>query len=79
MVLNGATFQLRDLKGLKGTMIELPDTLQEVFNIVATHLMRQNCKSKDGNSCRYRHDGLLCAAGALIPADQYQSDFEKLT
>lgn len=60
-------------------MITLPDTLQEVFNKVAIHLLTQKKKSvsaTDG-TCHYRGDGgLKCAAGILIPDDQYSSNME---
>jgi hypothetical protein len=62
-------------------MIKIPDTLQEVFNIVSTHLLTQIKRSKSceiGKSgCAYRgKGGLKCAAGVLIPDDQYDLDFE---
>ncbi len=47
-------------------------TRQQIFDIVATHLITQNAKSTaaGGKACLYRSpDGLMCAAGALIPED----------
>ena len=59
-------------------MIKLPDTLQEIFDIVSTHLLKQNARSiNHEGTCMYRGDnGLKCAAGVLIPDDQYKKDFE---
>jgi len=64
-------------------MITLPDTLQEVFDIVSKHLLAQGKASVDHNSdkttpfCMYRNpDGLKCAAGALIPDDKYNTIYE---
>lgn len=60
-------------------MIRLPDTLQEVFDIVSKHLLNQRKRSVDGyGSCSYRGiDGMKCAAGILIPDDQYDIEFER--
>lgn len=63
-------------------MIKLPNTLQEIFDIVANHLLTQGKKSMDstGRFCNYRgKDGTKCAAGVLIPDDQYCRHFEQLT
>ncbi len=64
-------------------------TKQETFNIVATHLLTQGEKSQEisidedgfeNPSCKYRGpDGLMCAAGVLIPDDQYTPDMEGLS
>lgn len=43
---------------------------QRVFNKVAVHLLTQREHSKVNGICAYRgKDGLMCAAGALIPTD----------
>jgi hypothetical protein len=56
----------------------LPATEQEVFDIVATGLLKQNRKSTDGHrGCYYRGiDGCKCAAGMLIPDVYYTPEFE---
>lgn len=58
-------------------------TAQEVFDQVATHLLKQNKHSVDWNTacvytaCAYRGDnGLKCAAGCLIADDEYELGFE---
>lgn len=62
----------------KETMIKLPDTLQEIFDIVSTHLLTQNARSvNDEHTCMYRgENGMKCAAGILIPDDQYAREYE---
>jgi len=59
-------------------MIKLPNTLQEVFDIVSTHLLKQGRKSVNiSNRCVYRNEnGMKCAAGALIPDDEYKPELE---
>lgn len=43
---------------------------QEVFDKVATHLLTQNAKAKNGGSCRYlADDGKRCAVGCLLPVE----------
>jgi hypothetical protein len=48
---------------------------QELFDKVASHLLKQNKRAAtyDGRgACRYRtDDGLMCAAGCLIPDELY--------
>jgi len=59
-------------------MIKLPETLQEVFDIVSNHLLTQGKMSVgiDG-FCAYRgENGMKCAAGVLIPDDQYKPAME---
>ena len=58
-------------------------TLQEIFNKVRAHLLKQNQRCITASSqfnpptmCRYRHDELRCAIGILIPDDMYHPDFE---
>ena len=58
-------------------------TKQEIFDFVANHLLTQNEKSTIGNSikvCQYRTEKdnkvLKCAAGCLIPDEDYNKEFE---
>lgn len=61
-------------------------TAQEIFDKVATHLLKQQAKSRrldaeDGNLfCAYRgqgeSQGLSCAVGCLIPDEEYKTDME---
>lgn len=53
-------------------------TKQEVFEFVATHLLKQGQKSFDGGTyCMYRGDnGLKCAIGCLMTDQEYQPTFE---
>lgn len=54
-----------------------PMTKQEVFDKVATHLLTQKKRSYDNGSCAYRaKDGSMCAAGCLIPDEEYTPDLE---
>ena len=59
-------------------MIKLPNTLQEVFDIVSKHLLKQNEKSEycDGTCMYYGPNGSKCAAGILIPINEYNEEFE---
>ena len=60
---------------------------QEVFNISAKHLLTQNKQSlgsqfddESDEQCLYRtKDGLMCAAGPLIPDNLYEKSFEGQT
>lgn len=62
-------------------MFKLPETEQEVFNIVYKHLIRQNEQAKL-ITCKYRLNDLYnkkvlkCAAGCLIPDEKYSSEME---
>ena len=51
---------------------------QETFDTVAKHLLTQGRKSLDvDGGCRYlAPGGERCAAGCLIPDDEYDSTFE---
>ena len=56
---------------------------QEIFDKVATHLIAQGKQSlgsredTHAKGCAYRgDDGTMCAAGCLIPGDEYKPDFE---
>lgn len=54
-------------------------TAQEIFDKVATHLLKQGRKAEatTNGSCKYRtDDGLKCAAGCLIPDEEYSVSFE---
>jgi hypothetical protein len=51
-------------------------TEQEVFDQVATHLLRQNEKCAVGDTCLYRAGKLACAAGCLISEDEYSDEME---
>lgn len=54
-------------------------TRQEIFDIVARHLLTQKEKSTNtiGSFCMYRGiRGLKCAIGALIPDEKYSPAFE---
>ncbi len=48
-------------------------TRQEIFDRVATHLLKQKAKAiqPGGATCRYRSGDLKCAIGCLIPEDVY--------
>ncbi len=65
-------------------MFTLPETEQEVFDIVYRHLMKQMRKCTDDGTevgtCMYRGlEGMKCAAGVLIPDDNYDSEMENCT
>lgn len=53
-------------------------TKQEVFDIVAEHLLTQNERAYDQHlGCMYRSpQGLKCAVGVLIPDEQYDPKME---
>lgn len=56
-------------------------TLQEIFDKVYAHLKKQGKPAlgpgEYGPLCRYRtDDGLMCAAGCLIPDDLYDPEIE---
>lgn len=58
-------------------MIKIPDTLQELFNIVSLHLLNQGQKSAHETLCMYRGpNGMKCAAGVLIPDNEYNPSME---
>lgn len=57
-------------------------TDQEVFDIVAEHLLRQGEVALDSEtgSCAYRgSDGRKCAIGVLIPDGSYKQELEGLS
>ena len=53
------------------TIVDLETaTAQEVFDLVAGHLLWQNAKSENADACLYRGpNGLKCAAGFLLNDD----------
>lgn len=52
-------------------------TAQEVFETVATHLLKQGGQARNEEGCAYRApDGSKCAAGCLIPDDLYDPSIE---
>lgn len=55
-------------------------SLQEIFEYVSNHLLKQNRKSYKEkqlfSGCRYKHNYLRCAAGCLISDEEYNSEFE---
>lgn len=54
-------------------------TEQEIFNTVVRHLRKQGAPAQSGfeGTCMYRAPGgLKCAAGCLIPDEDYDPKFE---
>lgn len=52
-------------------------TRQQVFNKVANHLLQQNKSSAKNGVCLYKGPkGLRCAAGCLIPTEEYSKGLE---
>ncbi len=53
-------------------------TKQQIFDTVATHLLKQKKVAKNkGGCCAYRgKNGTKCAAGCLIPNELYAREFE---
>lgn len=51
---------------------------QQIFDTVARHLLTQRRKSQDAmGNCLYRGpDGMKCAAGILIPDEEYSPELE---
>lgn len=60
------------------------ESLQQVFDTVAKHLLDQDCRAQIADSygsytCMYRTDsGMKCAVGCLIPDEVYEPDLEDL-
>lgn len=53
---------------------------QEIFNIVAAHLMKQGKRSEMGffaKICMYKFNGLKCAVGVLIKDEFYDELMER--
>lgn len=65
------------------TLATLKDaTAQQVFDQVATHMLKQNAQSRsdDGFRCMYRGaNGLMCAAGCLMSDEEYAPYMDKGT
>lgn len=57
---------------------DLPSvSLQEIFEHVATHLLKQKHKAISGAVCAYRgKGGYSCAIGCLIPNEEYSPKME---
>ncbi len=51
-------------------------TKQETFDTVVRGILSQGGPAVDGNVCRYRTGGRKCAAGWLIPDDEYTTELE---
>lgn len=53
-------------------------TKQEVFDLAAAHLLKQNKKAEYRHGmCQYRGpDNTMCAVGALIPDAEYRDSME---
>jgi hypothetical protein len=62
-------------------MIKVSANRQEIFDKVAAHLLAQKQKSTDAfGMCSYRGDDeLMCAAGCLIPDEEYSYKLEGKT
>lgn len=54
-------------------------TRQEVFEKVVKHLLTQRKRAIDTSGCRYRINGLMCAAGSLIKDEYYYVGLEQKT
>lgn len=51
-------------------------SLQNIFDEVITHLVRQGKPAAAGGHCRYRVNWLKCAVGVLIPDEEYDPAWE---
>ena len=52
-------------------------TKQEIFTKVRKHLLSQGKQAMRGSCCGYRgNDGTSCAAGCLIPDEEYHEGLE---
>ncbi len=61
-------------------VVKNPADNQEVFDFVVNALRKQGCKSEDSEGCLYRGpNGTKCAAGHLIPNEDYRRSFEGKT
>lgn len=53
-------------------------TEQQVFDHIATHLLKQKERSVSDETCAYRGlNSLMCAAGCLISDDEYKTVMER--
>lgn len=59
-------------------MIKLPESLQEIFDIVSVKALEQGekCMDKTGTFCNYRNENKCCFIGFVIPPDQYDPVIE---
>jgi len=66
-----------------GRDVVLPDPKddRQVVNYVANFLLNQNCTCSDDGFCHYRNNDKTraCAAGCLIPDEDYNESFESGT
>lgn len=55
-------------------------SLSQIYDIVREHLLTQGavCQDPEDDSgiCKYRHNGLKCAIGVLIPDTVYRSEMD---
>lgn len=52
-------------------------TEQQIFDQVARHLLKQGQRAVvEGGTCKYRYNGLMCAAGCLISDDEYSENMD---
>lgn len=49
---------------------------QFIFDVVYTHLIRQQKRSEEYGMCYYKLNGLMCAIGCLIPDNLYDRRME---
>lgn len=49
---------------------------QRAFDTAVAGLRAQGAKCQNGSSCAYRHDGMKCAWGFVIPDELYDRHFE---
>lgn len=56
------------------------NTLQDIFDVVYEGIVKQGEPGKAPGSvaCSYRHNGLKCAFGQLLPDDYYTPDLEDM-
>lgn len=53
-------------------------TNQEIFDTVVRKMADQSWKqSANETGCKYRYNGMVCAAGALLKDEFYNPDFER--
>jgi hypothetical protein len=52
-------------------------SMNQIFKKVSRHLIKQNAKCTDGDTCQYRNEaGQSCAIGCLIPDADYHDELE---
>src|ERR1700690_1772536 len=63
--------------GSQSTRRTIAMNMQELFDTVVAHLRQQNAQSLKHGACAYRgDDGKKCAAGCLIPDEEYNPTME---